>query len=75
MALTPALDRIGLNNQQKGFWGVQIERTIETYNHAHSFNQRQESLGSRKVYYELDHFHRSIRRTVTPPFQRHQLNT
>ena len=75
MTLTPALDRIGLSKQQQGFWEVRLERAIETYNHSLRLHQKQESLGSRKVYYELDHFHRSIRRTVTPPFQRHQLNT
>ena len=29
MALTPALDRIGLNNQQKGFWGVDVVETCD----------------------------------------------
>jgi len=39
MALTPALERIGLNNQQQDFWLVQIERAIESYNYALSFDQ------------------------------------
>ena len=29
MALTPALERIGLNNQQQDFWSVQIERPLQ----------------------------------------------
>ena len=66
MALTPALERIGLRNQQQDFWGVQLERAIETYNHALSFDQRQASLGSRKVYNELDQFHRSLSRKPRP---------
>ena len=66
MALTPALERIGLNNQQQDFWSVQIERAIESYNHALRCDQQQSSLGSREVYYELDHFHRSISRKPRP---------
>ena len=62
MTLTLALNRIGLNNQQQGFWGVQLERAIEAYNHAYRFDQRHASLGSRKVYTELDQFHRSLSR-------------
>ena len=66
MALNPALERIGLSKQQRAFWEVQLERAIEAYKHALSFDQRQASLGSRKVYYELDHFHRSISRKPRP---------
>ena len=66
MALTPALERIGLNNQQQNFWSVQIERAIESYNYSLSFDQCQASLGSRKVYYELDHFDRSLSRKPRP---------
>jgi len=66
MALTPALERIGLNNQQQNFWSVQIERAIESYNYALSSDHRQASLGSRKVYRELDHFHRSLSRKPRP---------
>ena len=66
MTLTPALDRIGLSKQQQGFWEVQLERAIEFYNHAHSSEQRQASLGSRKVYNELDQFHRSLSRKPRP---------
>ncbi|HAG73315.1 MAG TPA: hypothetical protein DCL66_14050, partial [Gammaproteobacteria bacterium] len=62
MALTLALERIGLSKQQRDFSEVQLERAIETYNHACSSEQRQASLGSRKVYYELDQFHRSLSR-------------
>ena len=66
MALTPALERIGLNNQQQDFWSVQIERAIESYNYALSSDHRQASLGSRKVYRELDYFHRSLSRKPRP---------
>ena len=66
MTLTPALDRICLSKQQQVFWGVKIEEAIETYNHTLRFDQKQESLGSRKVYYELDHFHRSLSRKPRP---------
>ena len=66
MALTPALERIGLNNQQQNFWSVQIERAIESYNYALSSDHRQASLGSRKVYRELDYFHRSLSRKPRP---------
>ena len=66
MTLTSALERIGLNKQQQGFSGVKIEEAIETYNNALRLDQKQESLGSRKVYYELDHFHRSISRKPQP---------
>ena len=66
MALTLALNRIGLNNQQQNFWSVQIERAIESYNYALSSDHRQASLGSRKVYRELDHFHRSLSRKPRP---------
>lgn len=66
MALTPALERIGLSKQQQDFWSVQIERAIESYNYALSFDHRQASLGSRKVYHELDHFHRSVSRKSRP---------
>ena len=62
MALTLALNRIGLKNHQQDFWGVQLERAIEAYNHAYRFDQRHASLGSRKVYTELDQFHRSLSR-------------
>ena len=66
MTLTPALERIGLSKQQQDFSEVQLERAIETYNHACSSEQRQASLGSRKVYYELDQFHRSLSRKPRP---------
>jgi hypothetical protein len=66
MTIAAALHRLGLNNQQQDFWGVQLERAIETYNHALSFDQRQASLGSRKVYNELDQFHRSLSRKPRP---------
>ena len=66
MTLTSALERIGLNKQQQGFSGVKIEEAIETYNNALSSDHRQASLGSRKVYHELDHFHRSISRKPQP---------
>ena len=66
MTIVAALHRLGLNNQQQDFWGVQLERAIETYNHALSFDQRQASLGSRKVYNELDQFHRSLSRKPWP---------
>jgi len=66
MTLTPALDRIGLSKQQQGFWEVQLERATENYNHALVYEKLQESLGSRKVYHELDHFHRSISRKPQP---------
>ena len=66
MILTPALDRIGLSKQQQGFWEVQLERAIENYNHALAYEKLQASLGSRKVFYELDHFHRSISRKPRP---------
>ena len=66
MALTLALERIGLNKQQQGFSGVRIEEAIETYNNALHLDQKQEPLGSRKVYYELDHFHRSTSRKPRP---------
>ena len=66
MVFTPALNRIGLSKQQQDFWEVQLERAIEAYNHAYSFDQRHASLGSRKVFYELDHFHRSISRKPRP---------
>ena len=66
MTLTPALERIGLSKQQQDFSEVQLERAIETYNHACSSEQRQASLGSRKVYYELDQFHHSLSRKPRP---------
>ena len=66
MALTLALERIGLNKQQQGFSGVRIEEAIEIYNNALHLDQKQEPLGSRKVYYELDHFHRSLSRKPRP---------
>ena len=66
MALALALNRIGLNNQQQDFWGVQLEHAIESYNHEHSSEHQQASLGSRKVYYELDQFHRSLSRKPRP---------
>ena len=62
MALTLALERIGLNKQQQGFSGVRIEEAIEIYNNALHLDQKQESLGSRKVYYGLNQFHRSLSR-------------
>ena len=64
MVLTPALERIGLSKQQRDFWSIQIERAIESYNNALLLDHKQESLGSRKVYYELDHFHRSVNPSV-----------
>ncbi|MBT6534156.1 MAG: hypothetical protein HOM03_14490 [Marinovum sp.] len=66
MTLTSALERIGLNKQQQGFSGVKIEEAIETYNNALSSDHRQASLGSRRVYRELDHFHRSLSRKPQP---------
>ena len=66
MTLTPALDRIGLSKQQQGFWEVQLERATENYNHALVYEKLQESLGSRKVYHELAHFHRSLSRKPRP---------
>ena len=66
MVLTSALERISLDEKQQSFWEVQIEHTLNTYNHNHNFDQRQASLGSRKVYYELDHFHRSLSRKPRP---------
>lgn len=62
MPLIKALERICLDKKQQSFWEVQIERAITTYNHARNFDQRLASLGSRKVYTELDHFHRSLSR-------------
>ena len=64
--IKPALSRLQKNKTQTDFWSVQLERAIEAYKHALSFDQRQASLGSRKVYYELDHFHRSISRKPRP---------
>ena len=66
MTLTLALERINLNNQQQDFWGVQLEHAIESYNHEHSSEHQQASLDSRKVYYELDQFHRSLSRKPRP---------
>ena len=64
--IKPALSRLQKNKTQTDFWSVQLERAIEAYKHALSFDQRQASLGSRKVYYELDHFHRSLSRKPRP---------
>jgi len=66
MTLAPALHRLSLSKQQQDFWGVQLEHAIEEYNHAHIRDQQQGSLGSRKVYYELDQFHRSLSRKPRP---------
>lgn len=66
MALTKALERITLSKQQLDFWEIQLKHTIETFNHACSAEHRQSSLGSRKVYYELDQFHRSLNRKPRP---------
>ena len=66
MTLTPALDRIGLSKQQQGFWEVQFERDIENDNYTLVYEKLQASLGSRKVYHELDHFHRSLSRKPRP---------
>ena len=64
--IKPALSRLQKNKTQTDFWSVQLERAIEAYKHALSFDQRQASLGSRKGYYELDHFHRSLSRKPRP---------
>ena len=66
MSLAPSHHRLGLSKHQQDFWSVQIERAIESYNLALRCDQQQSSLGSRKVYYELDHFHRSISRKPRP---------
>ena len=66
MALTKALERITLSKQQLEFWEVQLKHAIETFNHACSAEHRQSSSGSRKVYYELDQFHRSLNRKPQP---------
>ena len=66
MVLTSALERISLDEKQQSFWEVQLGHDIEAYKHALSIDQCQASLGSRKVYYELDHFHRSISRKPRP---------
>ena len=66
MTLVPALHRLSLSKQQQDFWGVQLEQAIDAYNHALICEQRQASLGSRKVYYELDQFHRSLSRKPRP---------
>ena len=66
MVLTSALERISLDEKQQSFWEVQIEHTVNSYNHNHNFDQRQEFLGSHKVHYELDHFHRSLSRRPRP---------
>lgn len=66
MTLAPALHRLSLSKQKQDFWGVQLEHAIEEYNHAHIRDQQQASLGSRKVYYELDQFHRSLSRKPRP---------
>lgn len=66
MVLTSALERISVDEKQQSFWEVQIEHTVNTYNHNHNFDQRQAFLGSHKVYYELDHFHRSLSRKPRP---------
>ena len=66
MVLNSALERISLDEKQQSFWQVQIEHIINTYNHNHNFDQRQAFLGSHQVYYELDHFHRSLRRKPRP---------
>jgi len=62
MALTLALNRIGLDTKQQDFWENQLERAIASYNYARDFDKRHASLGSRKVYNELDQFHRSLSR-------------
>ena len=66
MTLAPALHRLGLSKQKQDFWGVQLEQAIDAYNYALICEQRQASLGSRKVYYELDQFHRSLSRKPRP---------
>ena len=66
MTLAPALHRLSLSKQQQDFWGVQLEQAIDAYNYALICEQRQASLGSRKVYYELDQFHRSLSRKPRP---------
>jgi len=66
MTLAHALHRLSLSKQHQDFWGVQLEHAIEEYNHAHIRDQQQASLGSRKVYYELDQFHRSLSRKPKP---------
>jgi len=66
MTLAPALHRLSLSKQKQDFWGVQLEKAIDAYNHAHMRDQQQASLGSRKVYYELDQFHRSLSRKPRP---------
>jgi hypothetical protein len=66
MTLAPALHRLSLSKQKQDFWGVQLEHAIKEYNHAHIRDQQQASLGSRKVYYELDQFHRSLSRKPRP---------
>ena len=66
MSFIPALHRLNLSKQKQGFWEIQIESAIDSYNNALICDQRQASLGSRKVYYELDHFHRSLSRKPRP---------
>ena len=57
-----ALPRLGLSKKQQDFWSVQLERAIDAHKHAHSCEQRQASLGTGKVYYELNQFYRSLSR-------------
>ena len=64
--IKPALSRLQKNKTQTDFWSVQLERAIEAYNPAYRFDQRHASLGSRKVYTELDQFHRSLSRKPRP---------
>ena len=66
MTLAPSLHRLSLSKQKQDFWGVQLEKAIDAYNHALICEQRQASSGSRKVYYELDQFHRSLSRKPRP---------
>ena len=66
MITNTALKRIGLDAKQQGFWGNQLERAIESYNYARDFDKQHASLGSRKVYNELDQFHRSLNRKPRP---------
>ena len=66
MSFIPALHRLDLSQQKQGFWEIQIESVIDAYNNALICDQRQSLLGSRKVYHELDHFHRSLDRKPTP---------
>jgi len=66
MTLAHALHRLSLSKQHQDFWGVQLEHAIDAYNHALICEQRRAPLGSRKVYYELDQFHRSLSRKPKP---------